>query len=140
MAAPAYAADNLAGTWRLNVSKSKYSAGAPPKSQVTKIEAVDGGIREIVDRVNADGKKVHWEWTVKYDGKDYPVNGDPDRDAASIRRIDDYTVEVVNKKNGKVTTTMRIVVARDGKTRTNAVTGVNAAGQKVDNVLFFEKE
>jgi hypothetical protein len=35
------------GTWKLNLAKSKYSPGPPPKSQTTKIEAVGMGQRTL---------------------------------------------------------------------------------------------
>jgi len=134
------AADQFTGTWVLNVAKSKYSPGMPPKSQTTKLETLSDGIREVVDRVNADGTTTHWDFTAKFDGKDYPVMGDPDRDMASVKKLDDYTLEVVNKKAGKVTTSMKLVVAKDGKSRTNTVSGQTAAGVPINNVLFFDKK
>jgi hypothetical protein len=133
------AADQFTGTWTLNIAKSKYSPGMPPKAQTTKLETLKDGIREIVDRVNADGSKTHWDFTAKFDGKDYPISGDPDRDMASVKKVDDYTLEVVNKKAGNVTTSMKLVVAKDGKSRTNTVTGKNAAGVAINNILFFDK-
>ena len=51
------AADHFTATWKLNLAKSTYSPGMPPRSQTTKLESVKGGIREIVDRVNADGTR-----------------------------------------------------------------------------------
>ena len=69
--AAAQAVDPLAGTWRLNVAQSKYTGSAAPKSQTTTLHAVDGGLREIVERVNADGTTTRWEVTAKYDGKDF---------------------------------------------------------------------
>jgi len=134
------AADQFTGTWILNVAKSKYSPGMPPKSQTTKLEILKDGIREIVDRANADGTTTHWDFTAKFDGKDYPLTGDPDRDMASVKKLDDFTIEVVNKKAGKVTTSMKIVVAKDGKSRTNAVTGQTAAGVAINSILFFDKK
>ena len=38
------AADAAMGTWKLNVSKSKYSPGPPPKSGMVKYEASEGGV------------------------------------------------------------------------------------------------
>jgi len=49
----------------------------------------------------ADGSMTHWDFTAKFDGKDYPITGDPDRDMASVKKVDDFTLEVVNKKAGK---------------------------------------
>ena len=45
-----------------------------------------------------------------------------------MKRIDDYTIEVSNKKDGKVTTVLRAVYAKDGKSRTETTTGTNAQG------------
>jgi hypothetical protein len=83
---------------------------------------------------------THWDFSAKFDGKDYPISGDPDRDMASVKKVNDFTLEVVNKKAGKVTTSMTLVVAKDGKSRTNTVTGKNAAGVAINNVLFFDKK
>ena len=134
----AQGSDRLAGTWRLNVTQSKYTSGAPPKSQTTTLRAVEGGIQEIVDRVNADGTTTHWEVTAKYDGRDYPVKGDPARDTVALTKVDENTVTVVNKKAGAVVTRMRIVVAPDGKSRTNTL--MDPSGQKTLAVLFFDRE
>src|SRR6187399_642683 len=133
------AADQFTGTWVLNVGKSSYSPGKPPMSQTTKLETLKDGIREVVDRVNADGTTTHWDFTAKFDGKDYPIMGDPDRDMASVKKVDEYTLEVVNKKAGKVTTSMILLVSKDGKSRTNTVSGKNAAGVAINNSLFFDK-
>src|SRR4051812_21938928 len=99
LAASVQAADNFLGTWTLNVAKSKYDPGPAPKSQTTILDAIaNGEVRERGDRVNADGSRTQWEWTAKFDGKGYPVKGDPDRDTVSLRKIDDNTVEVTNTK------------------------------------------
>ena len=136
----AIAKDHFSGTWKVNFAKSKYDPGPPPKGpNVTKIESVAGGLKFTVDGVNAEGKPTHYEWSGKFDGKDNPVKGDPARDTAALKKVDDHTYEVVNKKGGNVTTTTRSVVSKDGKTRTSTTTGTNAQGQKVNNVVVSEK-
>src|SRR5687767_1019746 len=69
--AAAQDSDPLAGTWQLNVAQSKYAGAAPPKSQTTTLRAVEGGLHESVERVNADGTATRWDVTAKYDGRDY---------------------------------------------------------------------
>ena len=108
------AADHFTGTWKLNLAKSTYSPGMPPKSQTTKLESVKGSLREIVDHVNADGTMTHWDYTAMYDGKDYAITGDPDRDHASVKKVDDFTLEVVNKKAGKVTKKCGVLITHGG--------------------------
>ena len=133
--ATAQGTDRLAGTWRLNVAQSKYAA-APPKSQTTTLHAVDGGIHEVVERVNADGTTTRWDVVVKYDGRDVPVKGDPSRDTVAMTKVDQNTVDVVNKKAGAVVSRMRIVVAHDGRSRTNTV--MDPSG-KTTNVMVFDR-
>jgi hypothetical protein len=136
----ALAADVFSGNWKLNLAKSKYDPGPPPKGpNFVKIEAMEGGLKLTIDGVNAAGNPTHSEWSGKFDGKDNPVKGDPSRDTAALKKIDDYTLEVVNKKDGKVTTTNRQVYSRDGKTRTVTTTGTNVKGIKVNNVVVYEK-
>src|ERR1700730_603373 len=118
------AADMQVGTWKINLTKSKYNPAAlAPKSTTVKSDAVENGIKTVVDTVDSQGKSFRYEYTVKYDGKDYPVKGDPNRDITAIKKIDDYTFEQVNKKGGKITTTNRFVYARDGKSRTQTAIG-----------------
>ena len=128
------------GTWKLDVTKSKYAPGPTPKSQTAKLDSVTGGMSVVSDRVEADGQKVHFEWTAKFDGKDYPVKGDATRDNVAVRKVDDYTLEITNKKSGKDTTTIKAVYAKDGKSRVETVTGTNAQGQKINNVTVWDKE
>jgi len=128
------------GTWKLNVAKSTYSPGPAPKSQTAILDSTSGGMKVVSDRVEADGQKVHFEWTAKFDGKDYPVTGDPSRDVVSVKKIDDYNLEITNKKSGKITTTIKAVYAKDGKTRVETVTGSSAQGQAIKNVTSWEKQ
>jgi len=138
-AAGTSATDSQAGHWVIDPGKSHF-AGAPPKSQVTTIEAIEGGVKNVTDIVEADGKSIHYEFTAKYDGKDYPVNGDPVRDAVSIRKIDDYNFDVTNKKAGKVVNTVRAAYARDGKSRTMTTTSINARGEKTTTSTVWNRK
>jgi len=136
----ALAADVSLGTWKVNVAKSKYNPGPAPKAQTVKYEATGDNMKITVDGTDATGKPIHNEWTGKFDGKDYPVKGDPDTDMRAYKRIDDYTTEIVAKKAGKVTTTTKSVYSKDGKTRTSTAMGTDPRGQKVDNTIVYEKQ
>ena len=141
MGVVSFAADANVGTWKLNVAKSKYSPGPAPKSQTLKIEAWgEDGVKYTADGMGPDGKPSHWEFQAKYDGKDYPFKGNPDADMLAYKRIDANTMEATTKLKGKVIGTTRIVVSKDGKTRTLTQTGKNAAGQTVNNLVVYEKQ
>ena len=137
----AYAADMSIGTWKLNLAKSKYDpANLAPKSQTVKNEAAGDGVKQVADIVDSTGKAVHTEYTAKYDGKDYAVTGDPNRDMVALKKIDDYNFEFTNRKGGKAMTTGKVVYSKDGKTRTITTSGTNAQGQKVSNTTVFDKQ
>ena len=132
--------NNDVGTWNLNVAKSKYSPGPVPKSGTLRIEPAGAGVKVAVDNVLPDGAKTHWEYTANYDGMDSRVTGNPDADTAARTRINATTIQTVNKKGGKVTTTNTSVISSDGKTRTITTKGTNGQGQTVNNVQVFEKQ
>ena len=133
--------DPWMATWKLNLAKSKYDPGPPPRSQTVKREAWGAnGVKYTSDSVNAQGESGHSEYTANYDGKDYPVIGDPNRDTVSLKRIDAHSYEFTSKKGGQVTTAGRTVVSPDGKTLTITSKGTNAQGQPVDNVTVFDKQ
>jgi hypothetical protein len=134
------AADDVnMGTWKLNEAKSKFSPGAPKNHSVV-YEAAGDSIKVTVDGVGADGKPTHNEWTGKFDGKDYPVTGDPGADTRSYKKIDARTMELANKKGGKVVVSGKITVAADGKSRTVTITGTDANGKKVTSTAVYDKQ
>jgi hypothetical protein len=85
--------------------------------------------------------------TLKFDGKDYPrtvtgsLGGPRAEDTIALQRIDTYTLEETLKKGGEVVATFRQAVSKDGKERTaTQMTGTNAAGQPLRNVLVFDNK
>ena len=140
LGAVAQASDNQVGAWKLNLAKSKYSPGPPPKEGTLTIESQANGLKFTIHGTDAEGKPVHFEFSPKYDGKDYPVTGMPNVDTISMKKVDDYTIETVTKKGGKAVTTTKSVVSKDGKTRTTMQTGKNAQGQDMKNTLVYDKQ
>src|SRR5439155_4547404 len=103
-----FAADPHMGTWKLNEAKSKITPGTTKFTTVT-FKNMFGNIKVANDGIGADGKPIHVEWSGKFDGKDYPVTGDPNGDTRSYTKVNDRTLHVTVKKNGKVTATAHTV-------------------------------
>jgi hypothetical protein len=127
------------GTWKLNESKSKLSPDAPRHNTVI-YTAVGNGVKVTVDGTDKSGRAIHNEWTGKFDGKDYPVTGDPSSDSRSYKEVDAHTVELTLKKNGNVVGTGRIVVSTDGKSRSVNIVGTNADGKKFTSLSVYDKQ
>ena len=138
-ASMAVAQDMNMGTWKLNEAKSKIAAGAPKNHTVT-YEAAGDSIKVVVDGTDAAGAATHNEWTGKFDGKEYPVTGDPASDMRSYRKIGARTLALTIKKEGKVTVTGRIIVTANGKSRTVTTNGTNAEGKKFRSVAVYDKQ
>jgi hypothetical protein len=134
-----FAADAFTGTWKLNEAKSKLAPGAPKNNTVV-YEAVGDNVKVTIDGTDKDGKPTHNEWTGKFDGKDYPVTGDPNTDARSYKKINARTLELTGKKDGKVVTTGRIAVSADGKTRTVTTSTTDSAGLKAKSTAVYDKQ
>lgn len=133
--------DPLMGTWKLNLSKSKYNPGPPPRSRILKFEpSGSNGIKLTNDGVTAKGEKTHVDEMFVQDGKDHPVTGSQDVDMQVNRQIDTYTTETISKKGGKTVQVLRRVVSKDGKTLTITVKGKTATGAPLDDVRVFDKQ
>jgi hypothetical protein len=126
------------GTWKLNEAKSKLAPNGP-KNHTIVFEAAGDNVKITVDGTR-DGKPTHHEWTGKFDGKDYPVTGDPNADARSYKKVDDRTLELTVKKDGKVVVSGRIVVAADGKSRTVTLSGTDPEGKKFESTAVSDKQ
>jgi hypothetical protein len=137
--AAAFAADLQIGTWKLNEAKSKLSSAAT-KNHTVVYEAAGDSVKVTVDGTTPDGKAFKSVWTGKYDGKDYPVTGDPVSDMRSYTKVDDRTLTLSAKKDGKVTLTGKIVVAADGKSRTVTTSAADAKGEKVSGTAVYDKQ
>jgi hypothetical protein len=134
-----FAQDAQMGTWKLNESKSKLAPGAT-KNHTVVYQAAGDNVKVTVDGTDSDGKPTHNEWTGKFDGKDYPVTGDPNSDVRSYNKIDDRTLVLNVKKGGKITVSGRIVISADGKTRTVTTSGTDPKGEKFSSVAVYDKQ
>jgi hypothetical protein len=127
------------GTWKLNEAKSKLGPGAP-KNHTVAYEAVDDSVKVTIDGVDKDGKPTHTEWTGKFDGKDYPVTGDPSSDTRSYTTIDDHTLGFNIRKAENDVASGRIVVSADGKRCIVTTGGQNSKGKKFSSVAVYDKQ
>jgi hypothetical protein len=100
-AANCFAANPYIGTWRFNEAKSKMHAGVTKNNTVTYSEEGDK-IKATADGTDSDGKLTHSVWVGKFDGKAYPVKGNPYHNAERYRMINDDTVGVEGLQGGKV--------------------------------------
>ena len=134
-----YAQSAHMGTWKLNESKSKLSAGAP-KNMTVVYEAAGDDVKVTVDGVDGKGNPTHNEWTGKFDGKDYSTTGDSNYDMRSYKAVNDRTMEMTLKKDGKTVGKGQITVSADGKSRTVKVDLTDTTGKKMSSTSVYDKQ
>jgi hypothetical protein len=94
--------------------------------------ALSGAWRtEKFDTISSNGLTVTYQGTgdglkmsdpngnsydAKFDGKEYPINGDPGHTMVTLKRIGDDTIEETDKRGGKIVGVYRMTVSADGKT------------------------
>jgi len=138
-AVAASAGDNWVGTWKINTAKSDQGSGAV-RATTLKFEATPEGVKFSSEGTDAEGKPTQGGYTSKFDGKDVPVTGNPMADTVSPKRIDDNTYENVWKKGGKPTVTVKVAVAKDGKTLTVTQDGTDPKGAKIHAVAVYDRQ
>jgi hypothetical protein len=136
--AVAQTTEPILGTWELNLAKSTFNPGPAPRSDTRTFVMTGKDIKAITKGVDSTGQAYTEEWIVIYDGKDHPIDN-PNADTVARRRIDPYTVELTQKKAGKIVITGSRIISKDGKTMTITEKGVDAQGRKVDTVEVFER-
>jgi hypothetical protein len=132
----AQAPDPLLGTWKVNLTKSKYATPAPKSMTVTFAPAAKG-YAVTIDAIGPDGQPQKWGYTSTFDGSESPVSGNPNIDAVAART---RTGTVEYMKAGKVVTTTSSVMSDDGKTLTVTVKVPDAQGKEIINVVVYERQ
>jgi len=131
--------DPSIGTWKLNLAKSTYTGGEPPKSSTIVIEKAGEGVKLTATTVIADGTTRRISYTANYDGKDAAVTGTPDYNAVAIKKTATGS-EGMRKKDGKMVQTYTRTVSADGKTMTVKASGMNAAGKHFESTQVYDKQ
>lgn len=96
-------------------------AGSHPVSGSWQQEGLDVNIADsaIQYKMTADGFQMSWagqSYDAKFDGKEYPVSGDPGKTTVVLKKIDARTIEETDHRDGKRVDEFRVTVAEDGRT------------------------
>jgi len=147
----------LIGTWQQNIEKSIYDPGPPPPKGTGAVRQYaagsDGTVVAITMNIDPQGlPSLGAVAAANYDGKEYVQHtvatlatslgshlAPQINRTISYKPIDQYTVEIVQKQDGEVVSINTRTISRDGKTMTERYDYTNAQGQRIRNVLVFEK-
>jgi len=115
----------FAGTWE-STSATLNSV------YVVKVEPYEGGGLSFITSSQGVTRNL------TFDGKAHPLMGPnaPAGATSSARRVNERTLEITTRINGKVTATQEDTLSSDGK---NLTVTIHAAGRTAPNILVFER-
>ena len=122
-ALPGFAQKVFEGTWRVNVQSGEFKGHDR--------YALQDGVWHCYTCVP--------EMSVKADGGPHEVTGSPYYDTATVREVNDHTVEIMTEKNGKPAGTNAMTASNDGKTLTSQGTFITDNGQKGGMTLIYDR-
>lgn len=134
--------DAHVGTWELNLAKSTFNPGPPPRKQTLWYKAEGRGLTALLQGIDAAGKPISVDSSnlvINFDGRDHPT-ARLNYDTSAWTRINPNKYTVNRKKAGKVVQTSINVVSDDGKTMTITTTGIGDDGRPINNVRVYEKQ
>lgn len=145
LAAPAWAADPIIGTWKLNVAESTFSTAmqdVPPRELTEALREIEGDRIELAqDGIQEDGAPVTFRIA-------YPAQG------GVVTIIDAEGTEgltfletlvspgnwyVTTLRDGKQVIVRHKVVSADGKTKRETVHGTDEHGQPFEQIEVYER-
>jgi hypothetical protein len=91
------------GTWKIDMNKIQYS-------QKPDVYLLNDGMYSCTSCTPP--------YTVKADGTDQSVSGHPYYDTVAITVVNDHEIKETDKKDGKIVTTVDVLVSNGGKTAT----------------------
>jgi hypothetical protein len=137
----AASADPFAGKWMLDVQRSKYPAGARPKSMVIEMETAGPAIRYHSETKYANGSVTQANYRAEYNGQQAVVTGARGMMLpVSLKRIDSRTVVASYTRLLQVVATSRRVVSSDGRSMTITTISKDPAGKRVTTIGVYEKQ
>ena len=137
------AADSpFAGSWKLNLEKSKMGAMTP--KSLTRTVAPDGdNLKYVFAGQAADGSAINYSFTVKLGGDPAEVTGTGapmGADHVALKLANPRMITGALMKGGKDLAKVKTTVSDDGKTVTVATEGTSADGKPMVLTSVYDKQ
>jgi hypothetical protein len=89
------------GTWQQGPPESNWFNPWPYQKVTLRIEPWNDGLRVVYDMVRRRGGITHMEWSGRFDGRDYPVQGVDYVLTNAYRQLSDRSYEIVVRVDGR---------------------------------------
>jgi hypothetical protein len=136
----AWAAHPYVGTWKLNVTQSRYPPGAAPKEQVATITEVGANLDHRIAGIAADGSRTSARIVIpKGDGEGKVLAGS-NYDSVAVKWFSPREREITYRNRGQIVNTVHSRISEDGNHMRTESHGVNARGGATEGHAVYDRQ
>ena len=132
--------DPFAGSWKLDLAKSKMDADHHPVSATMRFDPTPTGYRLTVEGTHEAGDKVSNTVELNLDGRDHIVPGEFPEMLTSASRPKPNLIEIYARKAGQVVSRNTLEVSKDGKRLTSTIYTKDGKKMSVRSVGVFDRQ
>ena len=103
------------GTWHLNTAKSKFTSEAKEQSETRTYSVSADKVTMKSSSKDMAGKTLNFSYSAGFDGKWYPMTGNPNADSISLTAVSDREIKASSHLHGKPSVESTATVSADGK-------------------------
>src|SRR5438045_7483839 len=103
------------GTWHLNPATSKFQSPAKEQSETRTYDISGGKVTMKSSSKDAAGKELNFSYSAAWNGKSYPMVGNPNADSISLTAVSATQFRAKSRLKGKLTVQSTATVSGDGK-------------------------
>jgi hypothetical protein len=144
LAGSLFAANPYAGSWKLNIAKSKFAGPDPaPKELTLVVEEAGDQVTVTGKGTAADGSPISWKYTTPGTGGPVQFLEGATPGVSTVfakRKADSGIADSTDTKDGKVIQTAHSVVSADGKSFRGTIKGTDPQGNKFESVTVWDKQ
>ncbi len=145
LAASLFAAEPFAGTWKLNIAKSKFGGPIKPPKEVTMaIQEQGEQDAATVKGVAGDGSPISTKYTViRTGGEEKFSEGGPPAGTSEVlakRKADARSADFTRSLDGKIIETTHVVLSDDGKMFRQIIKGTDVQGKAFEAMQVWDRQ
>ncbi|MEA3081873.1 MAG: hypothetical protein QOD54_1541 [Sphingomonadales bacterium] len=126
------------GTWNLDAAKSKFASPAKEQSETRTYEVSATRLTMKSSSKDMAGKELNFSYSAGWNGKSYPMVGNPNADSISLTAVSPREVKALSRFHGKLSVQSTATVSADGKHLTIKRKMLRLKGAPTD-VLEFDR-
>jgi opacity protein-like surface antigen len=103
------------GTWHLDAAKSKFESAAKEQSETRSYDVSATRLTMKSSSKDLSGKELNFSYSAGWNGKSYPMVGNPNADSISLTAVSAREVKTNSRLHGKLSVQSTATVSADGK-------------------------